>query len=98
MARPAAPRRRGAALPKWMQTIDRFSRRRRSRSASLLSGVNPKNLLLTVGAAAAIAQTGIDTGEQAVALAVFILVATLGRAPVASTSCSASAPRTCSTS
>jgi threonine/homoserine/homoserine lactone efflux protein len=40
--------------------------------------VNPKNLLLTVGAAAAIAQTGIGTGEQAVALAIFVLVGTLG--------------------
>ena len=40
--------------------------------------MNPKNLLLTVGAAAAIAQTGIPAGEQAVALAVFIVVGTLG--------------------
>jgi hypothetical protein len=37
-----------------------------------------------VAAAAAIAQTGIDTGEQAVALGVFVLVGTLGPgAPVA---------------
>ena len=42
-----------------------------------LSAVNPKNLLLVVGAAAAIAQTGASTGSQAVALAVFILIATL---------------------
>lgn len=39
--------------------------------------MNPKNLLLTAGAAATIAQTGVDTGEQAAALGVFILVATL---------------------
>jgi threonine/homoserine/homoserine lactone efflux protein len=45
---------------------------------ALLSGVNPKNLLLTLGAATAIAQTGIDTGEQAVALAVFVAIGTLG--------------------
>ncbi len=43
-----------------------------------LSGINPKNLLLTVGAAAAIAGTGADTGQQAVALGVFVLVGTLG--------------------
>ena len=55
---------------------------RRSRRRS--SGINPKNLLLTVGAAAAIAQAGLDTGEQAISLAVFILVGTLGpAAPVA---------------
>ena len=43
-----------------------------------LSAINPKNLLLVVGAAAAIAQTGTDAAAQAVALAVFILIATLG--------------------
>jgi threonine/homoserine/homoserine lactone efflux protein len=65
-------------LPKWMRTIDTFTPGRSFAIAAALSGVNPKNLLLTVGAAAAIAQTGVDTGEQAVALAVFILVGTLG--------------------
>ena len=43
-----------------------------------LSAVNPKNLLLTVAAASAIAQTGVDAGSQAVALAVFIVIGTLG--------------------
>ena len=42
--------------------------------------MNPKNLLLTVGAAAAIAQTGASTGSQAVALIVFIVIGTLGPA------------------
>ena len=73
-----------AALPKWMQTIDQFTPGRAFGIAAALSGVNPKNLLLTVAAAAAIAQSGIDTGEQAVALGVFIVVGTLGPAtPVA---------------
>jgi threonine/homoserine/homoserine lactone efflux protein len=69
---------REAELPKWMQTIDRFTATRSIGFGALLSGVNPKNLVLTVGAAAAIAQTGIPAGEQAIALAVFIVVATLG--------------------
>jgi threonine/homoserine/homoserine lactone efflux protein len=43
-----------------------------------LSAINPKNLVLTVGAAAAIAQTGLSTGDQAISLAVFVLVGTLG--------------------
>jgi threonine/homoserine/homoserine lactone efflux protein len=67
-----------AELPKWMRTIDRFTPGRSFAIAAALSGINPKNLLLTAGAAAAIAQTGADTDEQAVALAVFILVGTLG--------------------
>jgi threonine/homoserine/homoserine lactone efflux protein len=65
-------------LPKWMRTIDAFTATKSIGFGALLSGVNPKNLLLTVGAAAAIAQTGVPAGEQAVALAVFILVGTLG--------------------
>jgi len=63
------------------------ARGRRAKSAGialLLSAINPKNLLLTVGAAAAIAQTGSSAIDQAVALAVFVLLGTLGvGAPVA---------------
>jgi threonine/homoserine/homoserine lactone efflux protein len=72
-----------AATPKWMATIDQFGPGKALGSGALLSGLNPKNLLLAVGAAAAIAQTGIPAGEQAVAYAVFALIATIGvAAPV----------------
>ena len=73
-----------APLPKWMQTIDQFTPGRSSGIAAALSGINPKNLLLTAAAAAAIAQAGLDTGEEAVTLGVFIVIGTLGAgAPVA---------------
>jgi threonine/homoserine/homoserine lactone efflux protein len=65
-------------LPSWMKTIDTFTPARASGIAVVLSAVNPKNLLLIVGAAAAIAQTGASTGDQAVALAVFVLLGALG--------------------
>lgn len=67
-----------AELPKWMQAIDRFRPQRAFAMAVALSAINPKNLLLTVGAAAAIAQTGVGTGEQAISLAVFVIIGTLG--------------------
>jgi threonine/homoserine/homoserine lactone efflux protein len=67
-----------AAMPKWMRTIDGFTPARSFAIGLALAGVNPKNLLLTVGAAVAIAQTGADTTDQAVALAVFVLIGTLG--------------------
>ena len=67
-----------AALPKWMTTVDHFHAPRAAEFAVLLSAVNPKNLVLVLGGAAAIAQTGISSGEQAIALGVFIAVATLG--------------------
>ena len=73
-----------AELPKWMQKIDGFAPGRALALAVALAAVNPKNLLLTVGAATTIAHAGLEAGEQAVALGVFILVASLGiGAPVA---------------
>jgi threonine/homoserine/homoserine lactone efflux protein len=72
--------RRGAEgeLPAWMRTIDTFTPARSLAIAAALAAVNPKNLVLVVAAAAAIAQTGIDAGEQAIALGVFVLVCLLG--------------------
>jgi threonine/homoserine/homoserine lactone efflux protein len=73
-----------ATMPKWMRTIDTFKPAKAAGLGVLLSAVNPKNLLLVVGAAAAISQTGVSAGKQAVALAVFVLIGTLGPgAPVA---------------
>jgi hypothetical protein len=65
-------------LPKWMEQIDTFTPIKAAGLAAALAGVNPKNLIFTVGAAAAISQAGISSGDQAVALAVFIAIATLG--------------------
>lgn len=72
------------ALPKWMSAMDQLGGGKALGMGALLSSVNPKNLLITVGAAAGIAQTGISAGQQAVALAIFVLIASLGvGAPVA---------------
>ena len=67
-----------AELPKWMQTIDTFTPVKSAGIAVLLSAINPKNLLLTAGAAAAISGTGASSGDQAVALAVFVVIGTVG--------------------
>jgi threonine/homoserine/homoserine lactone efflux protein len=67
-----------AALPKWMKTIDTFKPPKALAFGVLLSSVNPKNLLVTVAAAAAIAATGIDAGQETIAYAVFIVIGTLG--------------------
>jgi hypothetical protein len=67
------------ALPKWMQTIDSFTPAKASGLAAALAGPNPKNLMLTVAAGAAIAQAGISSGDQAISLAVFVIIATVAR-------------------
>jgi threonine/homoserine/homoserine lactone efflux protein len=72
------------ATPKWMGAIEDFTPVKAGAAGLVLAGVNPKNLLLTVGGAAAIAQTGVAGGEQAVALAVLVVLATVSvAAPVA---------------
>jgi threonine/homoserine/homoserine lactone efflux protein len=70
--------------PKWMRALDKFTPVRSAAVGLALSAINPKNMLLSVAGAAAIAQTGIDAGEQAIAYAVFVVVASIGVAtPVA---------------
>ena len=44
----------------------------------MLGGVRPKSFLLALAGAAAIAQTGIGGGQQAIAYAVFAVIATIG--------------------
>ena len=64
--------------PKWMGALDTFTPAKAAGTGALLSGVNPKNTLLAVAGAGAIAGTGIDTGQQIVAYALFVLIATIG--------------------
>jgi threonine/homoserine/homoserine lactone efflux protein len=66
-----------AAMPKWMQAIDRFGAGKAFGMGVLLSALNPKNLALTIAAAAAIAQVGISTGEEIGTLAIFIMIGSL---------------------
>jgi threonine/homoserine/homoserine lactone efflux protein len=66
------------AMPRWMDAIDELTPGKALGTGALLSGLNPKNLLLAVAAGAAIAQTGIAGGEQAVVYAEFALIATTG--------------------
>jgi Sap, sulfolipid-1-addressing protein len=67
-----------AATPTWMGAIDAFTPVKAAGAGAVLAGANPKNLLLAVAAAAAIAQTGIPGGQQAGAYAVFAVVGTIG--------------------
>jgi len=67
-----------APLPKWMGAIDRFTPGQALGGGAALAAANPKNLLLAVGGAAAIAQTGIPGSQQAIAYAVFAVIGTLG--------------------
>ncbi len=64
-------------MPKWMSTIDSFSAGKSFGIATLLAGVNPKNLGLTLAAALTIAQSGLSGSQPWVALAVFVLIGSI---------------------
>jgi hypothetical protein len=66
-----------AEVPKWMQAIDAVTPLKALGLGGLLSGVNPKNLALTLGAALVIAQAGLSGGDAAWVLAVFVIIASL---------------------
>jgi threonine/homoserine/homoserine lactone efflux protein len=53
-------------VPGWMSTIDEFTTAKAAGAGFALSALNPKNVLLTVAAAAEIAERGLPAGEQAV--------------------------------
>lgn len=70
-------------LPRWMRTVEDSSVMKALGLGVALSAVNPKNLALTIGAAASVAQGVTDTADAVVGLAVFVVLAsTTVAAPV----------------
>lgn len=65
-------------MPKWMAGLDKLKPGGALGLGALLSGVNPKNAGLTIAAAATIAGAGLAGGEQAVTLAVFVVIGSAG--------------------
>ena len=64
--------------PGWMAAVDSFTAAKAFGLAVALGAVNPKNLLLVVAGATTIAQATTSTGERLGALAVFVVVASIG--------------------
>jgi threonine/homoserine/homoserine lactone efflux protein len=62
-------------LPKWLTAIEGITPVKSAGLGLLLSAVNPKNLLLLVAAGVAIAQEAPTTGDKAVAMIIFIVIA-----------------------
>ncbi len=64
-------------LPTWMAALDKTTPVRSLGLAALLGGVNPKNLLLNVAAATTIAAAGLTTAEDAAAIAIYVVLASV---------------------
>ncbi|MFF7216127.1 GAP family protein [Streptomyces sp. NPDC008238] len=67
-----------ARLPAWMAAIDRFTPPKVLGLGLLLSAANAKNAPLTIAAGASISSSGIPVPQQIGALAVFVVIASLG--------------------
>lgn len=75
-SRPAATE--DAPMPKWMGAVDRLKPLTAAGAGAVLVAANPKNLLLAVGGAATIAQSGIAGDQQALAYLIFAIIGTVG--------------------
>ncbi len=61
-------------MPKWMAKVDALSPGKALGCAGIMAGANPKNLLLTIAAAAGLAQLGLSTSDAIVGLIVFVVI------------------------
>lgn len=65
-------------VPRWMETISSLTFGKSLGIGLLLSALNPKNILLAIGAVSAIAQADISTTQRAGTWVTFTLIASLG--------------------
>ena len=64
-------------MPKWMAGIDSFTPLKAFGLAALLSGLNPKNLLLNISAMTVIGLAGLTGAELIITLIFYLLIASI---------------------
>jgi len=64
-------------MPKWMSAIDSMTPIRGLALGFLLSGLNPKNLLMGVAAGVAIGSGGLTVAEEATAIVIYTVLASV---------------------
>lgn len=62
-------------LPKWMSAIESMTPVKAAGLGALLSGLNPKNLTLSLAAGLTIGAGGLDSEETVVAIVIFVVIA-----------------------
>lgn len=75
-SRPAAGE--APEMPAWMGAIDRFTAPKALAAGFVLSALNPKNIILTIAGMASVVAASLPAGEQAAALAVFVVIGSVG--------------------
>jgi Sap, sulfolipid-1-addressing protein len=66
------------SLPKWMDGIAGYSSTKALGAGATLGALNPKNLVVGLASAAAIADGGLSTAQEVAAGAVYVVIAVLG--------------------
>lgn len=74
----ASSQREKDTAPAWTTAIADFSAPKSFISGAILSGLNPKNILLSIAAATVISQAGLTAGQETMSWMIFMLVASLG--------------------
>ena len=64
-------------LPAWMAAVEGTGPGRAAGLGLALAAGNPKNLALTVAAAASVAQTGVEGTDTVIAVAVYVLLGSI---------------------
>ena len=64
--------------PRWMRTVDDLTVAKAAGAGFALSALNPKNVLLTVAAAAEIAEVGLSAGQRIAVVSAFVVIASAG--------------------
>jgi len=65
-------------MPRWMGAVDGFTPARAFLAGVALVVLNPKNLVITIAAATTVGQSNLSGADQAVAYAIYALLATVG--------------------
>jgi len=66
------------SMPKWMDGIASFTPARSLVVGIVIGAANPKNLAVGIAAAAAIASASLSSGDEVVAIVVYVVIAVLG--------------------
>ncbi len=66
------------SMPRWMSSLDSYTAAKSFRLAVVLSGVNPKSLLLAIGAMINVALAGLSGAQNAAVLVAFVCACSVG--------------------
>ena len=67
-----------AAMPKWMDGISSFQPGKSAAVGLVVGAANPKNIAMALGASLTVASASLTSGDQAIVMAIYTLIAVLG--------------------